>query len=108
MGIKVIWTSAPIDVPAQHGPRWLLELTERYSRNEFIEAWKQAGFERVTNPPAEADKGKIESAHRLDFVSQYVTVTNIHRRLRTEGESVELLGDLVRAYANPGDLVDFQ
>ena len=90
--------------------RAVLAEMEELSRGRFVDAIKQAGFQGKANALKDsADVPQwIETAlERMDFVSQFSAVRELHELIRADGESPERLGALVRAYANLGLLTEF-
>ncbi len=102
-GLK--WESPPLSITGADGIEPLAEYAESLSRGPFVAALRQAGVD----PAAVAD-AKEETAElvedRLDFVCQFARIQTLKAKLRAK-ESAELLGDLVRAYANLASLTDF-
>lgn len=89
-----------LDLPA------LVEAGEAWSRTEFVDALKAAGYDG--KPHARGPKGRVsdETERRLmdlTMTEQFAAAREIHRLCRTEGESPVRLGALVRAYAGLGE-----
>ena len=89
---------------------WLESLVERVevmSRDEFVVALREAGFQKSQVKPV-FDEAIIPSPMApLDFVSQFALLRRLHPRMRANGESAETIGPLICAYANLGHLTDY-
>ena len=88
----------------------LTTAAERLSRTDFPNALKRLGLER--RPPrvqakSSLPEGTDERLARLGFVDQFMAVRALHAAIRTDGESPERLGALVRGYAHLGLLTDY-
>lgn len=101
------WSSTPIAVSGNPGLDELLVLFEPLSRGELIEGLKQAGFEPSTETVDTPEELPKSIANRLDFVAEFAELRYLHALRRANGETLENLGALVRAYANLGNLIDF-
>jgi tetratricopeptide (TPR) repeat protein len=82
---------------------------ELFSRIEFANLFQAAGltpvkaaFRNASALPA----GTEERLAQMSMTSQFAAVRAIHAEMRARGESPELLGALVRAYANLGVLTE--
>ena len=86
------------------------ENAEKLSRGGYVEALKRAGFDGTPNREA-ADAAVPEEVEALlgemTFVAQFDAARRLHAALRT-GESRQLVGALVRAYAHLGMLTEWQ
>lgn len=86
----------------------LVEQLEVYSRGRCVEALRQAGFtEPISGKPGTRTLVMVTPDDRMDMVGQFAMVRHLRMQIRESGESPELLGQLVRAYANLGNLIDF-
>jgi hypothetical protein len=88
---------------------WLTEL-EQLSRGGFVDAIKRAGFQGKPNSLKDAAEvpRQIEAVlEKMDFVSQFSAVRELHELIRVGGQSPERLGALARGYANLGLLTEF-
>lgn len=86
----------------------LVEQLEADSRGQFVEALRQAGFqEPIAGKPVTRTPVLVTPDDRMDMISQFAVVRHLRAQVRATGETPELLGQLVRAYANLGNLVDF-
>jgi hypothetical protein len=88
---------------------WTKE-AETLSRTKFVEALKQAGFQGQPNARSEkvAPPESVEELlGRMDLLSQFHAVRELHELIRSQGESSALLGSLVRGYANLGVLTEY-
>jgi tetratricopeptide (TPR) repeat protein len=88
----------------------LAELEESLSRKEFVEGLKKAGYKGQPNHRDESVEVP-EQVERLlgemNFLSQFQALQELHRLMRTKGESSAVLGGLVRGYANLGVLTEY-
>lgn len=98
------------DVPL--GKTWdyarLAEDMEALSRTEWPAVLRRAGFAGLGPAKKSADKPAVNE-DRLEVLSEFALVTAIrdaHIQMRGQGESPEMLGQLVRAYANLGLLTE--
>lgn len=96
------------DEPLDYGR--LVEAAERWSREAFPALLKQNQL--TGEPVASSDEAALSPAadewlRQMAFTAQFVVVRDLHRAIRRQGESDELLGALVRAYANLGVLSEF-
>jgi hypothetical protein len=94
----------PIDYRA-----FLAEM-EKLSRGGFADAIRQAGFHGKPNSlkdSADVPQEIEKALKKMDFMSQFSAVRQLHELIRTDGESPERLGALVRGYANLGLLTEF-
>lgn len=95
----------------------LAEGMERCAREEWPAVFRQAG---VTGPAPQAQVPAVSSPKRVElpagveeklntmsFLVQFAALRELDQLRRTQGQSPELLGGLVRAYANLGLLTDF-
>jgi hypothetical protein len=83
---------------------------EKLSRSEFADVIKQAGLKGRAQAKKESARVPEEIKSllmKLDFVSQFSAVRQLHDLIRQDGESPERLGALVRGYANLGLLTEF-
>ena len=90
--------------------RAVLAEMEQLSRGGFVGAIQRAGF--AGKPNALRDSAgvpqEIEKAlEKMDFMSQFSAVRQLHELIRGDGQSPERLGALVRGYANLGLLTEF-
>jgi hypothetical protein len=90
--------------------RAVLVEMEKLSRGKFVEAVQRAGFQGKPNALRDAAgvPQEIEQAlQKMDFMSQFSAVRQLHELVRADGQSPERLGALVRGYANLGLLTEF-
>jgi tetratricopeptide (TPR) repeat protein len=102
------WVAAKMVLPTENWLDPLVEKIEEMSRTKYVE-----GLELIQFSKSDArGKGKVKPIeglkHRLDAVAQFAWVRHIRSQIHSEGETPEALGELVRAYANLGNLTDFQ
>ncbi|MEN6451855.1 MAG: hypothetical protein ABFC96_15300 [Thermoguttaceae bacterium] len=82
---------------------------EKRSRGYFVSALKQAGWDgkpHAIHPKGQMPEGVEESLNQWTFTSQFQAVRSLHEAIAAQGESPELLGALVRGYANLGMLTE--
>jgi tetratricopeptide (TPR) repeat protein len=87
-----------------------IERLEALSRAEIAEALREAGFAAVERPAvgtAAVPPAAERHLGQMDELSHFAAVRLLHEEMRREGESPELLGALVRAYANLGQLTRY-
>ncbi len=101
------WSSSPTPISVDPGLNGLMEQVEPLSRGELVEGLKAAGFQQSSPQTVEMPPVPDEFPSRLDFVAQYAVLRQLHARRHAQGETVDNLGALVRAYANLGNLIDF-
>jgi hypothetical protein len=90
--------------------RAVLTELEKLSRGQFVDAIKRAGFQGKPNSvkdSADVPQEIEKSLEKMDFVSQFSAVRQLHELIHVDGESPERLGALVRGYANLGLLTEF-
>lgn len=95
----------------------LAEAMERCAREELPAVLRQAGVmgpaPRAQAPAAQSPKrvalpdGVEEKLNGMSFLVQFAALRELDQLRRTQGQSPELLGGLVRAYANLGLLTGF-
>jgi hypothetical protein len=90
--------------------RAVLIEAEKLSRGGYVDALRKAGFQGT--PPARKDSAEVPAAieqalEKMDFVSQFSAIRQLHALVRADGQSPERLGALVRGYANLGLLTEF-
>ncbi|MEX2186396.1 MAG: hypothetical protein WD875_06370 [Pirellulales bacterium] len=89
------------DEPMSYKP--LLDFADRLSRKEFVDGLKKAGFSG--QPIAMKDHGDVPAAierllSRMSIPAQFAAVRQLHALSRKDGYSPEVLGALIRGYAN--------
>ncbi len=100
------------EVPLPAGPvdyLRVVELMEKLSRKEFVEAFQQAGIHgkpNVINRNAKLPMAVEKLLGEMNFIAQYAALREIHAVIRANGESPVLLGGLVRGYSNLGLLTE--
>lgn len=108
--LRMVW-SGDLQIP-----NWnqdvlaLVEQAEQLSRSGFPEALRASGW--TGSPDVDAADSPIPDAietdlQRMEIVSQFAAVRELHRLIRQEGQSPQRLGALVRGYANLGQLTRF-
>jgi tetratricopeptide (TPR) repeat protein len=100
------WQAPGFDMPTMEGMETLIERAEACSREEFVEGLKHLGFEKATTTTTTTEEVLLPDSE-MDFVSQFTRIRQLHQQLRNRGESPEILGELVRAYANLGNMTDY-
>ena len=98
-------TDLELTIPAENRIESLAEQVAALSRGPFVEVWTKAGYKKSTRHNAVRKADAPED--RLDIVSQFALLRETHSQLSALGESPELIGRLVRAYANLGNLTDY-
>jgi tetratricopeptide (TPR) repeat protein len=84
---------------------------ETRSRGEFVDAIRLTGRDgsaNVAKPDAPAPPDAEAHLAELNELSQFDVLRKTHALIRSDGESLQRLGSLVRAYANLGQLTRFQ
>ncbi len=109
--------SAPLTFPLPFGPQGLgvgymdlLVSCEEASRGLFAETLRKRGIDGTANPrdSKSAPPPKVEERlEQLNELAYYGILRDTHRAIRQNGESEALLGVLVRAYANLGELTRY-
>lgn len=99
-----LWSGEKLRVrsPRPLDYRVLAAFAEGLSRKEFPAALKQAGLAGIA-PRTSTAKIPPETEKQLgalNVVDQYTAVRQLHGLIRTQGQSPELLGGLVRGYAH--------
>ncbi len=86
------------------------EVLEKLSRTDFIDALSKGGWAGQPNankPDAPAPADAEARLAKLDILSQFAVLRETHDLIHNDGESPQLLGALVRAYANLGQITRF-
>lgn len=83
----------------------LTELAGRLSLGPFVDSLKQAGYEKSVVRTAATSADEIKD--HLDVPSQFARLRALQSQVRSGVSSPEVLGDLVRVYANLGSLTDY-
>ncbi|MDB5345185.1 MAG: hypothetical protein JWP89_3562 [Schlesneria sp.] len=99
------WQAPEWDLPIGYSLESLVKDVEASSRKEFVDGLTSIGFEKASKKDV-TESPDIPENH-LDFVSQYALVRALHSQLRSQEETPEVVGRLVCAYANLGNLIDF-
>ena len=84
--------------------------TERMSRADFVNMLKKAGWsgsENATKADAPAPADAESRLGEMEELSQFGVLRETHAAIRSDGESLQRLGVLVRAYANLGQLTRY-
>jgi uncharacterized protein HemY len=82
--------------------RWKKELAP------MLERYVTKGKPTQTGKDVPLPEGAARNLQPMNFVAQYAAVREIHQTIRDKGESPQLLGGLVRGYANLGVLTECQ
>lgn len=104
-GAPFIWSEQELVVPAENWLESLAEQLGKASQKSFVEAFKKAGYKQ-SKSTGEAGPTN-DFGNRFDFVSQFAALRVAHQKIRADGADAELIGNLVRAYANLGSLTDY-
>ena len=88
----------------------LVKTAEGLAREGFTRFLKRSGL--VGEPNAVRGEGLVSPAAErqlgsMSFAAQYAALRDLHAAIRAEGESPELLGALIRGYANLGSQTEF-
>jgi tetratricopeptide (TPR) repeat protein len=88
----------------------IVESNEKMSRGDFVGVLRKAGWSGNGNSasaeapaPADAEARLME----MEELSQFAVLRETYTAIRTDGESLQRLGALVRAYANLGQLTRY-
>lgn len=106
-GTQVTRSQMKLELPPQEWTDSAIEQIEGLSRGQFVEFLLNAGFQKNEAKSSETVPPLNGLQHRLDFVAQFAWIRHLRAKIRAEGESLESLGELIRAYANLGNLTDF-
>src|SRR5262249_26434699 len=88
----------------------LTEITEKMSRGDFVDALEKAGWSGMANSvkqDAPAPDDTEDRLSQMEELSQFGLLRETHALIRTDGESQQRLGALVRAYANLAQLTRY-
>ena len=105
---KTLWSySNPVN---GHTVESITVAMERLSREEMPAALVKAGYAAPTAKRAWSDAPLPEEANRrlseMSFTSQFAAIREIHGAIAAKGESRDLVGGLIRGYANLGLLTE--
>jgi hypothetical protein len=83
---------------------------EELSREQFPDWLRASGFDGSAVEPSDAPApdGIEQKLGDLSIIAQYDAVRSLHAAIRQNGQSPQLLGALVRGYANLGQITRFQ
>ncbi|HEY4263166.1 MAG TPA: tetratricopeptide repeat protein, partial [Schlesneria sp.] len=104
-GAAFLWTAPTMDSVDSEWIQPFVEHMEHLSRTDLVKALEKAGYEKP-KPSSVKAKAPTKIEDHFDFVTQFGLIQSLHVQLRIE-ETPELLGRLVRAYANIGSLTDY-
>lgn len=96
------------DEPLDYGR--LIEAAERWSREAFptlLTGQKLSGEPVASSNDTPLSAAAADWLKQMAFTAQFVVARDLHRAIRRQGESDELLAALARAYANLGVLSEF-
>jgi tetratricopeptide (TPR) repeat protein len=104
-GDKVLATKKPLPGGEVLDYVALAERCEELSRQEFPTALLQLGFSAGEAKPPRAGEAKLPAEierqlARMKFLSQFAAIRSLHAMIRRHGEAPEVVGGLVRGYAN--------
>ncbi len=108
---QVLWTGELVGANFPPTYTAIVETAEKLSRGEFIDALRQHGYTGTSNDVNALAPGQLEAeglVGHLDELSQLAAIRLTHETIRTDGESPQSLGMLVRAYANLSQLTRLQ
>lgn len=100
------WESGPMQFKGPLRLEDLLTSAEAWSRKEFVQVLRQAGFQKRASTPSDAVDAGSDVKEHLDVIAQYSFLRKLHAERRSKGESDANLGGLIRTYANLGDLTN--
>lgn len=108
----VLWSE---QLQLQDGPeslidyRLLANAVDRWSREVFPALLRSDDWQGSANKITQADvpDNAREPLENMTYSEQFAALRRLHRAVREEGESPELIGALVRGYANLGVLTEF-
>ncbi len=106
---SIVQMQVPNALTARDGLSKLVEAAGGWSRNEFAAALEEAGLPRRKSKfqdESALPRGTEEALAQMTVVSQFGALRDLHAEVRARGESPELLGALIRAYANLGVLTE--
>ena len=82
---------------------------EDLSRRQFAELWIARDCPGVRPNSCDSSKlpdGLDDRLAEMNYLSQYAALRKLHEEIKEHGESPELLGAVVRGYANLGTLTE--
>ena len=90
---------------------WLaiLQSAELWSRTHMPKTLRRIGYQPSPNPEpndAALPDEVLADLNDMNFIAQFMAVRHTHQLIRQHGQSPQLLGALVRGYANLGVLTD--
>ncbi len=100
------WNAPEFKVPFSTRLEGLTEHVETLSRGPFVAALEKAGFTKVS-PTAKKVASTELPPDRLDMISQFHLIRELHSQIADGKETPGQLGRLTLAYANLGSLTDF-
>lgn len=106
-GTRVTRSQIKLVLPPNDWTDSAIEQIEGLSRGKFVDFLLNAGFKKEEAKSSEIAPSLNGLQDRLDFISQFAWIQHLRAKIRAEGESLETLSGLVRAYANLGNLTDF-
>ena len=114
-----LWDTEPVWAQSyQYDPGWislyagLSKEMEKAVSSDFVDALKTVGIERAVNAEVKQSSGETLPEHwqglieDVDYVSQLSLIREVHEFIQQHGETPELIGVLVRAYAHLSILTD--
>lgn len=96
----------PIKIPLSDWIDPLIEELEVQSRGLYVEMLQVYGYQKAVKSSTKNVAVAAPEDH-LDLVSQFAVIRHVRSQIRESGQTPERLGELVRAYANLGNLIDF-
>ena len=96
----------PIILPLRDWFDPLIEQLEAQSRGAYAGGLQAFGFKKSSDRSTKPHES-IAPENHLDLISQFAVIRHVRAQIRATGETPELLGELVQAYANLGNIVDF-
>ena len=106
---EILWKAPALTGGDAKDPVKLAGAMASQAGGPLVAALEKAGLKRVARKPGAVEPIPREVAQALDRMtasSQFAAVRGLHDRLRSRGESPELLGALARGYALLGVLTE--
>jgi len=98
--------AGPVPPPTKADYRLLVEALAPLTHREMVDALKKAGFAKQAKGTElqAAQEGAEALLQKMYFIPQFMAVRNAHDAVRAGDSSPQMIGTLVRGYANLGQL----